>query len=282
MRRNLPKFATPLGVCSILLALGWFALVEFLPVSVSRAADPAVSGGQTATEEHPIEPALRIAQASLKELEKIKDYTATITKRERVGSTLKEYEYLSAKVRHEPFSVYLLFQGPDNVKGREVIYAPAANDGNLLAHEVGLLRNVVGTLSLKPNGLLAMQGQRYPISDIGIRNLVTKLIERAEKEKLPGASCEVKFYKNGKIDGRSVTCIEVLHPTRRPEHDFYRARVFVDNELKIPIRYEAHDFPAKAGDEPQLLEEYTYTNLKLNTGLTDADFDKTNAAYNFP
>ena len=30
-----------------------------------------------------------------------------------------------------------------------------------------------------------------------------------------------------------------------------------------------------------LLEEYTYTDIKLNNGFTDADFDDHNPKYNF-
>ena len=61
-----------------------------------------------------------------------------------------------------------------------------------------------------------------------------------------------------------------------------RVRVFVDAELHIPIRYEAHDWPATAGGEMVLLEEYTYLDVKINRGFTDIDFDMSNPAYSFP
>ena len=57
--------------------------------------------------------------------------------------------------------------------------------------------------------------------------------------------------------------------------------MFVDEELNIPVRYEAYDWPAQPGDEMQLLEEYSYLDVKLNVGLTDADFDDKNPAYSF-
>jgi hypothetical protein len=50
----------------------------------------------------------------------------------------------------------------------------------------------------------------------------------------------------------------------------------------VPIRYAAWTWPEKAGEEPPLLEEYTYVDMKLNVGLTDKDFDPDNSAYNFP
>jgi hypothetical protein len=58
--------------------------------------------------------------------------------------------------------------------------------------------------------------------------------------------------------------------------------VFIDKQLDLPIRYASYDWPAKPGETPPLFEVYTYTRLKLNVGLTDVDFDKTNPKYDFP
>jgi hypothetical protein len=49
----------------------------------------------------------------------------------------------------------------------------------------------------------------------------------------------------------------------------------------MPIRYEAYDWPAQQGGQPQLLEEYTYLDVKLNQGYSDADFDVYNPQYQF-
>jgi outer membrane lipoprotein-sorting protein len=51
------------------------------------------------------------------------------------------------------------------------------------------------------------------------------------------------------------------------------ARIYFDDELKIPIRYEAYDFPTQEGGKPVLLEEYTYLDVKVNNGFTDKDFE---------
>ena len=71
------------------------------------------------------------------------------------------------------------------------------------------------------------------------------------------------------------------HPVRRPEFLHYRVRVYIDNELGLPIRFEAYDWPRRARVEPELLEEYSYMHLKLNVGLRDIDFDVANSAYSF-
>jgi hypothetical protein len=68
---------------------------------------------------------------------------------------------------------------------------------------------------------------------------------------------------------------------RKPESGFMRARVFVDNEYRVPVFYAAYDWPKEEGGKPVLLELYAYRRVKLNVGLTDKDFDPTNPDYNF-
>ena len=93
--------------------------------------------------------------------------------------------------------------------------------------------------------------------------------------------CEVKFFKGAKINDRICTCIQVVHPVPRRNFLFHLARIFVDDELNLPVRYESYDWPKEAGAAPELMEEYTYLNLKLNNGFTDADFDIKNPNYGF-
>jgi hypothetical protein len=75
--------------------------------------------------------------------------------------------------------------------------------------------------------------------------------------------------------------IETTHPERGGDFLFHKVRVYIDNELGLPIRFEAYDWPKHPGAEPELAEEYTYTNLKLNVGLKDMDFDVANGTYSF-
>lgn len=230
--------------------------------------------------EHPLEPALRMAYAAVANIDaNIQDYSAVMVKRERIGNTLNEQEFMYIKIRHKPFSVYMYFLGPPKLRGQEAIYVEGQNNGNLLGHGVGI-RKIAGTVPLQPTGALAMKGQRYPITEIGFLNLTKRLIQVAEQDKKYG-ECEVKFYQGAKINKRSATCIQVVHPVRRSNFRFNKALVFVDDELNIPVRYEAYDWPATPGGQPQLIEEYTYTDIKLNNGFTDADFDVKNPNYGF-
>jgi hypothetical protein len=127
-----------------------------------------------------------------------------------------------------------------------------------------------------------MRGNKYPLTDIGLENLVLKLIERGERDRQNTASkCEVTFHKDAKINDRVCTLLQVKHPKPVPGLDFHIAQIFIDDELQVPIRYAAYDFPGKPGDKLPVIEEYTYLNLKTNVGLGDADFDHQNSSYNF-
>lgn len=239
--------------------------------------------------EHPLDPAIERAREGLAFIQSnVKDYTATVIKRERIGGKLKEHQYMFAKVRNRklkngkvvtPFSVYLKFLKPDEVKGREVIWVEGKNDNKLIAHETGLLG--FKRWHLPPEGLISMMGQRYPITKLGIENLVSELIARGERDRKHG-ECTVKFYNDVEVEDYVCSRIDVYHPTKRDYFDFYLARIYIDDELQVPVRYVSWTWPAKPGEKPQLEEEYTYRNIKLNVGLTDSDFDPDNPAYDYP
>ncbi len=230
--------------------------------------------------EHPLMPAIRWAREGLENIRQIEDYSAVMVKRERVNGKEGEEEYAFVKVRHRPLSVYMYFLKPQTLQGREVIWIEGQNDGKMWAHGTGI-QKMFGTVSLSPTSPMAMQGNRYPITEIGILNLVERLLEIGERDAQYG-ECEVKFHPNAKINDRTCTCIQVVHPVPRRNFLFHVARIFVDDELNVPVRYEAYDWPSEPGGEPQLIEQYTYLNLKLNNGFTDADFDHRNPQYRFP
>lgn len=238
----------------------------------------AVNQNQPA--EHPVMPILRWAEGAKRNLENVADYSCTIVKRERIDGELTPHQHLFLKIRHKPFSVYIYFLGPEDLKGREAIYVEGRNGGNILAHTTGFKDTLVGTLTLKPDSAMAMQGNRHPITEIGLLNLTRKTIDACHRG-LQYADTDIRFIPGAKLDGRLCTCMQSTHPTRRRDYANHMTRLFVDDELGLPIRYEAYEWPTKAGDPPPLAEEYTYRNLKFNNNFSDADFDPKNPSYRF-
>ena len=230
--------------------------------------------------EHPMGPLLEWAVASRKiYLSKIQDYTCTMVKKERQGKTI-EPNRIFMKVKEQPFSVYMRFEEPKARAGQEAMYVQGQNNNKLLGHDVGI-KKYLGSLWLVPDGTIAMMGQRYPITDSGIANLVTKMIETMQSDMKYG-ECSVQFTFDGpQIEGRPCIRIDVVHPKKRDCFKFHKAEIFLDKELGIPLRYAAYLWPDKPGEAPVLDEEYSFSNLKFNVGLTAKDFDRDNKEYQF-
>ena len=269
-------------VLALLVAGAYFGLGWWHP---PHATIRETAGGYDAeSDSATLEDALLTAHQALDEIERsVRDYSATIVKQERIGKQLVE-TVMFAKIRGKPFSVYLniLDRSDDKgVKGREVIYVQGRNDDKLIVHTPGLQDATVGKLSLAPNGILGMHGEHYPITEIGLANLCRQLIKRGEAAADP-AQVMVKRFQHARINTRACTLLEITYPFPEPKIRGYLARVFLDDQLHFPIRVEVYELPLERGKGPQLVEEYTYLDLKLNNGYSDADFDPKNPQYKFP
>lgn len=255
-------------------------LLMLVPLTRIPAADPALqaaAAGENSPSEHPLGPAIRLAQDSLDALQAVSDYEAVITRRELVNGKFKT-ESMRMKFREDPFSVYLLFGGES--AGREVIYVDGENDNELVVHEGSGITSLIGTISLKPDNPQVLAESRHKITDIGLRNMVNAIATRWEEESKFG-ECEVKYYQQAKVNDGECLAIECTHPRPRRQFQFHISRLFLDKQTNYPIRVENYGFPAQPGAKPPLIEEYTYSELKTNVGLTDIDFNRDNPAYKF-
>lgn len=239
---------------------------------------------------HPLDRAVEIAQGSLQGMRaEVFDYTAILKKVEQVKGVIGSPSYISIKVRcprtladgsKTPFSLYMKFLKPRDSAGREVIWVDGQNEGKIVAHEAsGILS--MRRMYLDPDGFIAMRGQRYPIYEAGLENLIVKLIEKAERDRAAGP-CHVDYRSGAEVNKRPCSLIELVHDVQHGQYEFHKAQVYIDDELQLPVRYAAYDWPTSPGGEPRLLEQYTYYNVKVNVGLTDRDFSPSNSAYRFP
>lgn len=227
--------------------------------------------------EHPLAPAIRMARDSLHRLDAVKDYDATFTKREWVGQQFVA-QRMYMKLREQPFSVYLKFGEPN--EGREILFVQGKNQNQLLAREASGLASLIGTVSLSMNDPKVTAENRHPISDMGMRRMIELLIEQWERESRYG-EIDVKYYPNARIGEMSCEAIEATHPVPRKEFPYHVSRVYFDKETRFPIRIENFGFPRRPNEPPPLIEEYTFNNIRVNRGFTDADFDRRNQQYSF-
>lgn len=233
---------------------------------------------------------LGLAKDALAEtIARVDDYTVRLIKQERDrNGVLQPASEIFMKVitRHAggkrggPLKVYLRFDAPEPVRGREVIWVEDENNGKMLVREAGMIGAMM-TVSLAPDGYLAMQGQRYPIAEIGLTRLLEKLIERGSEDR-DDPHVHVFRTEGYPFDDRSLTHlrIERSEPSGE-ENDFAIAELVLDRPQNLVVSYRSFGWPEPDSDEPPLIESYEYHDLKTNVGLTDRDFDTANPVYTF-
>ena len=272
----------------------WPGFVLLLMMIAGVAAPHAMADEKEASEDepqllaHPLEKTIQYANARAAYIrDHVRDYTCQLVKRERIGGTLQLYQYALTKVRCEqlddgkvvqPLAVLMQFQKPSSIKGRTVLFVAGENDGMVLVRKGGrgTLKNV--ELEFHPQGTAAKRESNHPITDIGLSKLIERLVARIEadiKQDPMGTNTEVSYFRKAKVNGRLCTHIQVVHPRREDGFDYHEASLYVDDEMQVPVRLIAYDWPEKEeeGDKP-VLEEYNYINLKLNVGVPDDEFRK--------
>src|SRR5947207_694264 len=93
---------------------------------------------------------------------RVKDYLGTLVKQEKVGGQLQPEQFITLRVRQQPFSVFLKWQGPKQFDGQEAVYVFGKNNNKMRAKAAGLA-GVVGALSLDPTDPRAMKQSRHAI-----------------------------------------------------------------------------------------------------------------------
>lgn len=259
------------------------------PTALQLLLDAEYFARSRTSGEHPLQPTLRLARLCHQWIcDEIKDYTCVLVKRERVNGVLLEPETLFAKVRHEEdesenessrFSVYMKFNSPSTVQGREILFRNREDDNRILVRKGGK-RLPFLTVRLDPKDPFAMQGNRYAITEFGIKRLIERMMDLGEKE-LAYDECEVRIDADHRFEDRPCTRIEVCHPVQRDHFRYHLVRIYIDNELQLPFRFESYDWPEEENLAPVLDEEYTYRELRLNVNLTEEDFAKDNPEYRF-
>jgi len=289
----LGPFSLAVALVTPLLPAGEQSQIALAPAPkmVDSVADSDVGGQVPAASDKSarLEYVLDFAREAYARLSReVQDYECQLVKRERVEGDLGNYQYLYLKVRHErkegdqvvaPFCVFLRFLKPERFEGREVLFVQNQNQGDLIARRGGR-RSPNVTVQIPPESPMAMDSNRYPITEIGFQNLTRRLIEVLEQEQQHNDGV-IEIFPNAKVDGRKCTHFRLTHHKFRDDLRYCMAEVSVDDELKIPIYFRSFDWPVEEGGKPRLLEEYYYKRVRINVGLTDLDFDRANPDYHF-
>ena len=288
---TLQKLRKPAAlVIVVAVALIGLIVVRSRQDAEATSAAPTATTAEVADQPVTMADVITVAKEVRDHLDKnVNDYTLQFSKQDRdTTGVLQPEETLFLKVKSptldngEPkaLCVYLKALAPDSKKGQEVIWSKDLFEGKLCAHLTGIMG--MKRMYVEPTSIFAMVGQRHPISEIGMGNLVESVIKRGERIRdNPEISiARIDDHQHGDV------IVDLYQITNNEpsggEDDFSYSEVGFDRERNLLLIFRTFGWPETDGGDPVLLESYSYQDVKTNVGLTDEDFDPDNPNYEFP
>ncbi|MGF1582674.1 MAG: DUF1571 domain-containing protein [Gemmataceae bacterium] len=215
---------------------------------------------------------LRLLWKGHQTYQKVQDYSCTMVKQERVGGKLQQEHVMDVKFRNTPFSISMKWRSPKSFEGQEVVYVHGRNKNHMRVKKAGFVGRF-GFVSIDPNSALVKQHSRHTITEAGLANLIARIYRDWYRERnYNRAQVKIGEYRFNK---QPCTRIEVTQTQRTKDVYCYRTVLYLDKTTRIPVRLECYDWPRQGGPAGgEVLEIYSYLNVRYNVQLTDADFNK--------
>ena len=201
----------------------------------------------------------------------VDQYTATFLLQERIDGELDAAQSVALKFK-KPFKVSMRWLDGSN-KGRLALYPFGSSGEKLLVRVPTFVGSV--TLTLDPGGSLAMRRRRHPITDVGMGRLLDFYKESVRRDPHLGEFSVEDRGEQTTFDRPTQRYFLGSRSKHTRGYDGMSAVIDVDREHRLPIYTEIFD------GNNQLVERYGYLDLRLNPGLTDADFDPKHPASGF-
>lgn len=192
-------------------------------------------------------------------LSSITDYTCVFSKHELVGSRIIKEDNIELKVKR-PGHFYMKWQDGTK-KGRIAIYVQGQNNNRVLINMGGLMSLL--PVAIDPNGKEALKENRHPITEADFITIFDKVTENYLK-------CRTDTECNPPVISSKDTETLMLKMKFPPGKGYYAhsGRLIIDRQRWLPIGLTCY------GWDNEFLEEYSFTDIKINPGLTEQDFKK--------
>ena len=203
---------------------------------------------------------------------KTRDYSGYMVRQERVGGKLQAEQTAELRVRTEPLGIYSLTLAPKALFGQEMAYLTDKKDNKVRLKAAGIA-GAGGFVSVAADDAKANADSRHTLAHTGIGAVLKRIdaaldAEAAAKNPVQVVATEYKF------NDRPCTRFEVFCDRPHPKRFAARLCVYIDAELKLPVRFEAFDAPKKGEKDGELIECVSFVKLVLNAGLPESVFDK--------
>ncbi|MCS6865911.1 MAG: DUF1571 domain-containing protein [Gemmataceae bacterium] len=234
--------------------------------TAAKTTDSPADGEKNARESF-----VSVVSESRTALAKVRDYTCTFTRQELINGKISAEQVAEMKVRTNPIGVYVRFARPESVAGMEVAYS-ATRKADRMRYRPAGVAGAKGFQTLELNDPKFLTANRHPVTQWTMAAILDRVAAAVAREKTLNNPIEV-YRSDYQFAGRNVVRYEVL--LRRP-HAFrtaYQMLVYIDKETKLPLRYEAYDQPKPGTHSGDLIESYSFSDVKLNVGLGENTFD---------
>jgi Protein of unknown function (DUF1571) len=152
----------------------------------------------------------------------------------------------------------------------------------------GLRGRLLPALNINPNGAVAMRECRHPATEVGLLHMTLRMIRYRERDlgQTGGIACEVR--PGSEFQGRACDCVVIEYDGEELSPDYRKTMHYFDRELGVPVLVKSYgwieadpDADPERLDETTLVEQYAYSDIRLNAGLSDRDFERDNPHYSF-
>jgi hypothetical protein len=227
------------------------------------------------------DPVAALIQARERHVSMVKDYECLFVKQELLDSGMSAEQHIEVKFRQAPYSVFMHWVRNPGAASR-VIYVKGrwvdedAEDPDKREQAVcqpgPIARVFLKSIRQPIHGSRANDASRRYIDEFGFRRSLDLLIQYCE---LARSRNELKLEYRGEsfFDGRPTWVLRRTLPYtgeggRYPDRI---AEMHIDKDYRIPVAVYCY-----SNDDmlPQsLLGKYEYTDIRLDVGLTERDFD---------
>ena len=204
--------------------------------------------------------------------ERVLDYRCQFQKQEKIEGVILKTETMQMKFRAKTFSLYIKWVG-DVSAGQEAVYVEGQNDGKVAVHPSGLLGVLMHKVMVDPTSKLALKHARRPLTFAGMANMLRLIIPQCERAKANG---DLTLTYEGIRDqnGRPAYVFKRVLPNKN-DYPCPVLTIFIDQQFLICVRTDAYDW------DGTLMSQYIYSDILINPGLKDEDFDVGNREYGF-
>lgn len=198
--------------------------------------------------------------------QKYHDYTGRLVKQERLGGVVGKEQELTFKFRQSPYSVAMAWLR-DPVGGDRVLYVQGKYDDKMLVRPLEILRALNPTLEVKPDSPEARKSTLFPVDHFGFKRIMEDVIQTNNQAKQAGDFRE-EPPQSVVVDGKP--CIRLVRYLTEKKADYpaYKTVIYIDREYMVPTLIEGTGW----GGDNDFLWRYSFSDLKFDVGLEDADF----------